>query len=193
MINATDLKAGITFEMDGRPYKVVKYIHQKIGRGGATVRVTLRNLINANLEERTMNSTSKLTEISTRKRSLQYLYKDGKAATFMDAKTYEQIEIPISLIEDELRYIKEGEDADVLFWDDPPSGEARKPLSIEISPKATLTVVETDPGVKGNSATNMYKPAILENGSSVKIPLFIKKGEKIVVDTRTGEYVERAK
>lgn len=186
MIQATDLKAGVTFELNGAPYKVVKYFHQKIGRGGATVRVTARNLANGALEEKVMNSTAKLSEISTSKKQLQYLYSDGKNAIFMDTKSYDQVEIPISSIEDELSFIKEGENVSVLFWED-------KPLSLELAPKVTLTVVDTAPGVKGNSATNMYKPAKLENGLSVKIPLFIKKGDKVVIDTKTGEYVERAK
>ena len=104
----------------------------------------------------------------------------------MDPKTYDQVELPMNLVEEEIAYIKEGESANVLFWDE-------KPLSIEIQPKVTLTVADTPPGVKGNSATNMFKTATLENDLKVKVPLFINKGDKVVVDTRTGEYVERAK
>src|SRR3989344_5194363 len=133
MISATALKNGTTFLLSGTPDRVVKYAHQKIGRGGATVKLSARNLVNGNLEEKTMNSTLKDDEI---------------------------------------------------FWGD-------KALSVEIPPKVTLTVVETDPGVKGNTASNIYKPAKLENGILIKVPLFIKSGDKIRVDTRTGEYVER--
>lgn len=185
-IVATSLKNGTTFEIDGKPYKVVKYFHQKIGRGGATVRVTVRNLKTDSLEEKTFNSTAKFEEIQTSKKPLQYLYNDGKTAYFMDEKTYEQVEIPFSVIESEINYIKEGQSANVLFLDN-------SALSIEIPPKVTLEVIDTPPGVKGNSATNIYKTAKLENNTSVKVPLFVKKGEKIVVDTRSGEYVERAK
>lgn len=186
MIGVTDLKNGKTFLFEGKPYKVLKYFHQKIGRGGATVRVTVRNLATGQSEEKTFNSSHKVEEISTGKKELQYLYSDADTAYFMDPATYEQIEIPLSVVGDETAYIKEGEAVTVLFWGD-------KPLSIEIPPKVTLKVKETTPGVKGNSATNIYKQAVLENGAKVKVPLFIKTNDKIVVDTRTGEYVERAK
>lgn len=186
MVSATDLKNGTTFKLDGKPYKVTKYSHQKIGRGGATVKVKLRNLVSADLEERTFNSTEKLDEIDTKKVQLQYLYQDGNNAVFMNPQNYEQEEIPMNLLGDDINYIKEGEDVNVLFWD-------AKALSIDIPPKITLKVKQTPPGVKGNSATNIYKPAVMENGVTIKVPLFVNEGEKIVVDTRTGEYVERAK
>lgn len=185
MINSSDLKSGVTFFFEGSPYRVTKYNHIKVGRGGAIVRVTVRNLESGAVEEKTMSSNVKVEDISTVKRQLQYLYNDGSTASFMDQTSFEQIEIPLSVIADELPYLKEGELATIMFWDD-------KPLSIDIPPKITLTVKETNPGVKGNSATNVYKPAILENGLEVKVPLFIKVGEKVRVDTRTGEYVERA-
>ncbi|OGM21087.1 elongation factor P [Candidatus Woesebacteria bacterium RIFCSPHIGHO2_01_FULL_38_9] len=186
MIQSTDLKNGTTFLSDGKPLKVIKYSFIKMGRGGATVRVTARNLESGNIEEKTFSSNVKVDEVSTLKRTLQYLYADGANAVFMDPRTYEQVEIPQSIIKDEIQYIKEGDEVNVLFWDE-------KPLSIEIPPKVTLEIIDTDPGVKGNSATNMFKSAILENKNSVKVPLFINKGDRITVDTRTGEYVERAK
>jgi len=185
MIPVTELRRGVTFEFGGSPYKVLEYHHIKVGRGGATIRVSVRNLVNGGTEEKTFNNGASVKSINTVKRRLQYLY-EAENAVFMDPKNYEQIEIASSVIKDELPFIKEGENAAVLFWEE-------KPLSIEIQPKITLTVSETPPGVKGNSATNIYKPAILENGLQVKVPLFVNKGEKIVVDTRTGEYVERAK
>ena len=186
MINATDLKNGITFLDNGKPYKVIKYTHVKIGRGGAIVRVTARNLENGSVEEKTFSSNIKVEDVQTIKRQLQFLFVDGNIATFMDPKTYDQIEVPVSVIENELHFIKEGQVVGLLFWDE-------KPLSIEIQPKVTLTVTDTPPGVKGDTASNVYKEATLENGLKVKVPLFIKKGERIVVDTRNGEYVERAK
>ena len=184
MIEATNLKNGIAFLMNGKPFKVIKYTHQKIGRGGGLVKLVIRNLETGNQVEKTINSAAKVENINTQKRSMQYLYQDGGNAVFMDPKTFGQVEIPISIAKEELPYIKEGENADILFWDD-------KPLSIEISPKVTLTIKETAPGVKGNSATNLYKPAILENDIQLRVPLFIKTGDKIRVDTRNGEYVER--
>ncbi|MCH7730156.1 elongation factor P [Patescibacteria group bacterium] len=186
MLQATDLKAGVTFQIDGKPYKVLKYFHQKLGRGGATVRITVKNLATGKQVEKTFNSNHKVEEISTIRKPLQFLYLDRARAVFMDIESYEQVEIPIPIIKEELLYIKEGVNVGVLFWDD-------QPLSVEIPPKATLEVVETPPGVKGDSATNIYKQAKLENGLTLKVPLFVKRGDKIVVDTRTGEYVERAK
>ncbi len=186
MINSTDLKNGTTFLANGAPYKVIKYNFIKMGRGGATVRVNVRNLISGTIEDKTFSSNVKVEEVSTVNRKLQYLYADGANAVFMDPRTYEQVEIPQSTIMEELQYIKDGDEVNVLFWDE-------KPLSIEIPPKVTLEIIDTSPGVKGNSATNMFKPATLENKNLVKVPLFINKGDKIVVDTRTGEYVERAK
>lgn len=185
MIASTDLKNGTTFLRNGMPYKVIKYALIKMGRGGATVKLEVRNLETGSVENISYSSNVKVDDATTTKRRLQYLYNDGVTASFMDPQNFEQIEIPISIVENELLYIKEGESADILFWED-------KPLSIDIAPKVVLTVAECDPGVKGNTVSNLYKPAKLENGLSIKVPLFIKEGEKIRVDTRTGEYIERA-
>lgn len=186
MIEATQLKNGVTFKMDGNPYKVLKYFHQKIGRGGASVKLAVQNLKTGNTEEKTMNSNSKVDEIETNKRLLQYLYNDKTTVFFMDMETYEQIEIPANVLKNELLFIKEGSNVEVLYWDD-------KPLSVEIQPKVSLEVKMTNPGIKGNSATNVFKSATLENGLVLKVPLFINKGDRVRVDTRTGEYVERVK
>lgn len=186
MINSTDLKNGITFLRNDAPYKVVKYSLIKMGRGGATVKLMVRNLETGEVIPLSMSSNVKVDEVSTSKRRMQYLFTDGVTATFMDPTTYEQIEIPVAVVKDELPYVKEGSQADILFWED-------KPLSIDIAPKITLEVKETDPGVKGNSVSNMYKPATLENGLEIRVPLFINKGDKVRVDTRDGAYIERAK
>lgn len=184
MIEATNLKSGTTFLMNGKPFKVIKYTHQKIGRGGGLVKLIVRNLESGVQVAKTINSAAKVKDISTLKRNMQYLYKDDVNAVFMDPKTFSQVEIPTSLAKKELSYIKEGGSVDILFWED-------KPLFIEIPPKVSLKVVATDPGVKGNSATNLYKPATLENDLQLKVPLFIKIGDNIRVDTRKREYVER--
>lgn len=185
MVSATDLKNGKTFLLEGRPFKVVKYAHQKIARGGGTVKLTLRNLETGQQEEKTFPSTLKVEEIATSKEPLHYLYQDERSAVFMRPTTFEQIEIPLSTIRDEVVFIKEGQSVDVLFWEE-------KPLSVDIPPKVSLKVVSTNPGIKGNSATNIFKPATLENGLKVKVPLFVNGGDEIRVDTRTGEYIERA-
>lgn len=184
MIEATELKNGTTFLLNGVPFKVEKYRHQKIGRGGANVKLTLRNLKTGGQQQRTLNSSHKVEEIATIKKPLQYLFNDQSGATFMDPDSYEQVEIPASVLGDDLSFVKEGQNVDVLFLED-------KPLSVDIPPKVTLRVESTTPGVKGNSATNIYKPAELENGLKLKVPLFINQGDKVKVDTRTGEYVER--
>lgn len=184
MIPVTDLRKGTTFEQGNQPFKVLEYNHIKMGRGGATIRVSVRNLQSGTVEEKTYNNGASVFSINTVKRRLQYLY-GADNAVFMDPKTYEQIEISRDVLGREMAFLKEGENVDVLFWED-------KALGIELAPKVTLTVVEADPGIKGNSASNFYKPAKLENGLTVKVPLFIKVGDEVRVDTRTGEYVERA-
>jgi elongation factor P len=186
MINSTDLKNGVTFLLNGDPYKVLKYSLIKMGRGGAIVRVNTRNLLTGTTEDKTFSSNVKVDEVVTFKKILQYLYSDGNVATFMDPKTYDQVEVSVKVIEDQLPFIKEGENVNILFW-----GE--KALSCDIPPKVVMKVVDTPPGVKGNSASNVYKDAILENGLKTKVPLFINNNELIRVDTRTGAYVERAK
>lgn len=185
MINSTDLKNGVTFLHYDKPYKVLKYSLIKMGRGGATVKLKVRNMLTGSVADLSYSSNVKVDSVSTSKKRLQYLYNDGKTATFMDPATYDQTEIPVDVLETELPYIKEGENVDILFWED-------KALSVDIPPKVVLTVTDTDPGVKGNSVSNLYKPATLENGLQVKVPLFVNRGEKIRVDTRTGEYIERA-
>jgi len=186
MINATELKNGTVFVYYGKPLQVIKYTHIKVGRGGAIVKVNVRNLQTGSVENFSFSSNLAFEEANTQKRKLQFLYSDNLVAVFMDPKTFEQVEIPIAVLADQIKFAKEGENIDVLFWED-------KALSVELQPKVTLKVTQTDPGVKGNSATNIYKPAILENGFKLRVPLFIKVGDLIRVDTRTGTYVERAK
>lgn len=189
MINATSLRTGSAFLYEGKPFKVTKYELIKLGRGGATVRVSCVNLESGANVEHAFSSNLTFPEVDLSKRSLQYLYKDGKTATFMEPATFGQVEIPLSVLGSDISYVKEGESVSVLFWS---FGSAQdKALSIDLPPKVVLTVAQTDPGVKGNSATNIFKTAVLENGLKLKVPLFINAGDKIRVDTRTGEYIER--
>lgn len=193
MISSTELRAGRTFQIDGTPYQILKYEHIKIGRGGATVRVSVRNLRTGGNDEKTFSTSQTVEEITTIKRRLQYLYSDGGNTVFMDPKTYEQVEVGKNILKNDLLYLKEGDLADLLFWVEGESSSEDKPLGIDLPPKVNLTVVDTAPGIKGNSAANIYKSATLENGLVVKVPLFIKAGDKIRVDTRSGEYTERVK
>ena len=193
-INATDLRAGIAFLYEGKPFKVTKYNLIKMGRGGATVRVNCINIENGANIEHAFSSNLSFEKIELNKKSLQYLFKDSRVATFMDPRTYDQVEVPLPILGDDIYYIKEGEEVNILFWSFGSSQDkADRAMSVDLPPKVTLEVVDCDPGVKGNSASNFLKSAKLENGLDVKVPLFIEVGEKIRVDTRSGEYVERAK
>ena len=190
MINVTDLRAGVTFLLNGAPYVVLKYTHNKIGRGSANVRIEMRNLRTGSVEERTFMSSAKVDSAPTIKRPMQYLYSDESSAVFMNPTTFEQAEISKSIVGQELKFLQVGKTVDILFWGE---GSASQALSVLLPPKLTLKVTHADPGVKGNSATNVWKQIMLENGMQIKAPLFIRPGDLIVVDTRTGEYVERAK
>lgn len=191
MIKATDLRAGVTFLKDGKPYLVLKYSLIKVGRGGATVKVNAKNLDNESVEDLSLSSNLSVEEADTFKKKLQYLYKGKDNVCFMDPKTYEQVEISDEVLGERINFIKEGEQVDVLYWKS--SDGKEKALSIDLVPKVSLKVKECDPGVKGNSASNFLKSAVLENGLKVKVPLFIKVGDVIRIDTKTGDYVERSK
>ena len=186
MISATELKNGVAFLHYGKPFQVVKYNLIKMGRGGAVVKVMAKNLEDGSNQEISYSSNVNVEEANFTKRSLQFLYKDAINAVFMDPRSFEQIEIPLSVLGDQVLFVKEGMESVVFFWDD-------KPLSIDVPPKVSLVVKETDPGIKGNSASNFMKSATMENGLNVKVPLFVKIGDKINVDTRTWEYLDRAK
>lgn len=192
MIPVTDLRKGVTFEVDGQPYKVLEYSHIKMGRGGATIRVSLRNLLTGSVEVKTFNSGATVLPITTVKRRLQYLYQDGDNVVFMDPNSFEQIEIERDTVSGKLKFLKEGQEVDIVFWSLNGARDHERPLEIDLPSNIVLTVTEADPGVKGNSAANFYKQIKLENGLTIKAPLFIKAGDKIRVDTRTGEYIERA-
>ena len=157
-----------------------------MGRGGATVRVNCINLENGANIEHAFSSNLSFELITLNKKKLQYLYKDEKIAYFMNNDNYEQIEVPLAILGTDVNYIKEGGECDILFWGD-------RAMSVDLPPKINLKVVDCDPGVKGNTASNYLKSATMENGLMVKVPLFIKVGETIRVDTRSGDYVERAK
>ncbi len=184
MISVTDLRAGTTYEEDGALLLVLSYEHIKMGRGSANIKVKVRNVKTGAVLERSYINGAKINDVSVAKRDMQFLYKDDDSAFFMDPSTYEQLQVPLSVIPDH-KYLKEGESFIVSVLD----GE---PLSVQFPPKMVFTVVETAPGVKGNSATNVFKDATLENGIQTKVPLFIDTGEKIRIDTRTGAYTEKA-
>ena len=186
MISVTKLRNGVTFEDKGKPFRVLKYQHTHISRGAGTIKVKVRNLANGSVSNLTYKSGASVNEIEVEKRKLQYLYSDGDDLVFMNPRSFEQVTLSRGVVGGQEKFLREGESVSVLFLDD-------KVLDLNLAPNFIYQVAETDPGEKGNSATNVYKPATLKNGMVVKVPLFIKVGDKVKVDTRTGEYVERIK
>jgi elongation factor P len=186
MINVNQLRNGKAFSEDGDPFLVLKYEFTKMGRGTGNIKVKVRNLATGSVVTKTYTTGNKVQDIQLNKKTMQFLYSDGDNSIFMDPITFEQIEVSNELIGDQRNYLVDGMDASLLFWED-------KALSLDLPTKMTFEVVDTDPGEKGNSAAKVLKPAKLVNGVSVNVPLFIGIGDKIVVDTRNGDYVERAK
>lgn len=184
MISVTDLRAGTTFEEDGNFLTVISYEHIKMGRGSANIKVKVRNIKTGTNVEKSYINGAKVKEVPVTKKDMQYLYKDDEFVYFMDPKSYDQVNIPLKLVPEHI-YLKEGESFNISFL----QGD---PLSVNFPPKMTFRVVETAPGAKGNSATNVFKEAILENGLKTKVPLFINTNELIRVDTRNGSYCEKA-
>lgn len=184
MISVTDLRSGTTYEEEGQPLVVISYEHIKMGRGSANIKVKVRNIKSGSITDKSYINGAKVKDIQLLKKEMQFLYKDDDAAYFMDSQTYEQFSLPLTLVPDHA-YLKEGSDFIINFLE----GD---PISVQFPPKMVFRVVETAPGAKGNSATNVFKEAILENGIKTKVPLFIDTDEYIRVDTRTGAYCEKA-
>jgi elongation factor P len=184
MIGVTELRAGTTYQEDGQYFVVLSYEHIKMGRGSANIKVKVRNIKTGTILDKSFINGARVNDVQVVKKEMQYLYRDEDHVYFMDPKSYEQISISLKLVPDYL-YLKEGETFSVSFLE----GE---PLSVLLPPKMVFKVTETSPGVKGNSATNVFKEAVLDNGMKTKVPLFIDIGESIKVDTRTGAYSEKA-
>lgn len=182
---ASDLKTGKLFKENGQPYIVVKYEHMKTARGGATTRVKSKNLLNGSVLELSWGSTQKVEEADVVKKNASYLFKEANNYIFMDPVTYDQVAISQDIIADQAPYLLEGEKVLVMYFED-------QPVSIELPNSMTFEVTYTEPGNKGNTATNALKDATLSNGITLKVPLFIKIGDIIKVDTRTSEYVSKA-
>lgn len=184
MINASDFRKGVTFEMDGQPCLVLDFQHVKPGKGAAFVRTKYKNLITGATREDAFNPNDKFEKANIQTKEMEYLYNDGELYYFMDKETYEQIPIDFELVRDAIKFMKENESALVRFYQG-------APFSVEAPNFVELLVTETEPGVKGDTATNVTKEAIVETGAVVQVPLFINSGEKIKIDTRTGEYLSR--
>ena len=184
MISVTELRAGTTYQEDGSFLIVLSYEHIKMGRGSANIKVKVRNIKTGTIVDKSYINGARVVDVQVVKKDMQYLYSDDDSVYFMDPKSFEQVGISKKLVPDYL-YLKEGVSFTVSFLEN-------KPLSVLFPSKMVFKVVETAPGVKGNSATNVFKEAILENGIKTKVPLFIDIGEMIRVDTRTGAYCEKA-
>ena len=185
MISAGDFRNGVTFELDGNVVQVIEFQHVKPGKGAAFVRTKYKNVITGAVVERSFNPTDKYPTAYIERKDMQYLYEDGGLYYFMDMETYEQQPIDGKKLGDAFRVVKENMEVKVLSYKGNVFG-VEPPFFVE------LEVTETDPGFKGDTATNATKPATLETGAEIKVPLFINTGDKIRIDTRTGEYMERA-
>lgn len=185
MISAGDFRNGTTFELDGNVVSIVEFQHVKPGKGAAFVRTKVKNVITGAVTEKTFNPSDKYQEAFIERREMQYLYNDGGLYYFMDNETFEQIPINSSVLGSNFKFVKENMVCKVLSYKGSVFG-VEPPFFVE------LTVTETDAGFKGDTATNTTKPAKLETGAEIKVPLFIEEGDKIKIDTREGQYLERA-
>ena len=186
MADTTDIRKGFKIVLDAQPYVFVEHQFVKPGKGQAFVRTKLKNLITGNVLERTFKSGEKLEKADTEEREMQYLYPEGENRVFMDTQNYEQLHISESLLGDDALYLQDSTMVNVHFFDGRPIG-VTPPTFVE------MEVIETEPGFKGDTTSNVQKAAKVETGLSVQVPLFVNVGDKLKIDTRTGEYVERVK
>jgi len=184
MISTGELKKGITIELEGELYQILDWQHIKMGRGSAQVRLKLRDIRGGHTIERTFQAGEKFPRARLDRRAVQFLYSDGDLYYFMDAESFEQTVLNQEKLGDAINYLKEGMALELLFHKD-------EPISVELPNSVELEVVETGPGFKGDTATAGNKPAKLETGISIQVPLFVNNGDVVRVDTRTGEYLER--
>lgn len=184
MIQAGDFRKGTTFEMDGDVWQIIDFQHVKPGKGAAFVRTKIRSVMTGSNRDMTFNPNEKYEEARIETREMQYLYNDGTLYYFMDPESYEQLPIDKASVEEAILYIKENDMATIKFF---------KGKAFQVSPPnfVELEITQTEPGIKGNTATGATKPAAVETGATVNVPLFVNEGDKIKIDTRTGEYLSR--
>jgi elongation factor P len=185
-ISTNQFRNGNHIDVDGVVFKILEFQHVKPGKGGAFVRTKLRRTSDGNVIDRTFRAGEKFRSVRTEVRRMQYLYRDGSDAHFMDSESYEQMAIPESVIADPLRWMKDSEEVELLYIDS-------EPTDVQLPSAAELTIAETEPGVRGDTASGGgTKPAVLETGARIHVPLFVNIGDVVRVDTRSGEYVSRA-
>jgi elongation factor P len=185
MINVTEARKGITVEMDGILYTVLDYEHIKMGRGSAQVRLKLRDVRAGHTVDKSFQATAKLPRARVERSKAQYLYQDGGLYYFMNAETYDQIPLNADQVGEAVNYLTENADCELLTYGD-------EPIGVELPAAVVLAVAESEPGIKGDTASGSTKPAKMESGLIVQVPLFVNPGDKLKVDTRTGAYLERA-
>ena len=185
MVTAGEFRKGMTVEIDGQVWMIVDFQHVKPGKGAAFVRTKIKNVMTGSVLERTFNPTEKYPKAMVERKEMQYLYSDGELYYFMDTETFDQLPLNHDKVEEAIQYITENMNVTIKFF----KGE---PFSVEAPNFVELTVAETEPGFKGDTATGATKPATVETGAVVNVPLFVETGNKIKIDTRTGEYLSRA-
>ena len=184
MLNQGEIKVGILVQISNEPYVVIKTDHNKTAQRRAVLKTKLKNLINGSILEKSFQQGEKIEEAETETRAANYQYKTETEATFMDNETFEQVSLPLDQMGDKIKYLKEGTDVDIFYFQS-------RPVALKLPIKISLKVVSAPPGVKGNSAGNVTKTVELETGMQINVPMFINEGEMIIVNTDTGEYVGR--
>ena len=186
MATTADIKNGITLNINGQLFTVTEFLHVKPGKGGAFVRTKLKNVITGRVIDKTYRSGEKLNVVRLEGRKMQFLYNEENSCVFMDQDTFDQVHVPKDVVGDSSRFLKEGEVVLISFYED-------NPMTVQLPFFLSFTVVECEPGHKGDTVSSTTKSAQIETGATVQVPLFIEQGETIRVDTRTGEYVERVR
>ncbi|MBD2693784.1 elongation factor P [Anabaena catenula] len=184
MISSNDFRPGVSIVLDGSVWRVIDFLHVKPGKGSAFVRTTLRNVQTGKVLEKTFRAGESVPQATLEKITMQHTYKEGEELVFMDMETYEEGRLTVAEIGDRVKYLKEGMEVNVIRW-----GE--QVLEVELPNSVVLEIIQTDPGVKGDTATGGTKPAIVETGATVMVPLFITQGERIKIDTREDKYLGR--
>lgn len=186
MIYASEFRKGNTFEINGEPHVIIDFQHVKPGKGAAFVRTKYKNILTGAIRDEAFNPNDKFPKAHIETKQMQYLYSDGELYYFMDAETYDQVPLMADQVEDAIMYLRENDIATIKFYKD-------KAFLVEPPNFVNLKVIETEPGVKGDTATNVTKVATVETGAVVHVPIFIEEGETILIDTRTGDYLSRSK
>ena len=186
MASTSEFRMGLILRIDNNLWSIVEFQHVKMGRGGAFVRTKLKNMQTGRVVEKTFRSGEKVVDVRVERRKMQYLYREGDALVCMDNETYDQLSVPAELLESGIEFLREGDSVDILL-------DGESPIAIEIQTFVTLEVTESEPGFKGDTVSNLTKKVILETGGEVQVPMFVEVGDKIKIDTRTGDYIERVK